>query len=1197
MPFDSLSKDQQDFITKHFKSGTVFSTKKTKSANEQFNDDLQRAVTPIYEQANKISRTIDTLESRGYEHTPFELYRGVLAEIMSEIPKTMKAKMNELKNREVPSFDHIKSQLQQLEDRLAKRIQTIKEGRNVDKATDDDALTHQKETIANKVQIEIDQHQTKALSAIREVKEKTTLAFFEDVKARDKAIAAYHALYEEVSRTMSGYASKEAQDKNVLPEPFRGLCETARNKYFQATDKLLEEMDSLTEKDQVDQSALNEMLSSAKYADLDNVKREKVRMAAIETETEKVANALEMQKEKMESLREEYRNADGAEKKKLQARYEALKGHIQNIEARQVQLETFKKDQVVRERRLVAAADMARLAGERVVGMDSVDLPDEDPDWIDTSKARGNSADTVLQNIEHMRTLVEACAKREMIIPKLSKDEAPVMELSAAEAKSLLIMLKAAENYTNAGRLEMAEALYFEVRELKSQFTSAREAMRLPAPVPPQPSIAKKLIQTLTDLEADANNMWGVGAFGAEEQIAKCQKLRERVKDAEEKGKFIETPNLCEAETEELREAIGNLEEPDSAYRDSFNKKASTATKKADEIAKFLDGALKTAPITEQDIIEVPGTPYEEKQLKYLVRTDEIIMVTLPDGKVEKRKIITKQGRGGEVHGKSEGKKIPVKVLEAMHSRNQALRAMTETGAMGLGAEQMLEDYTNEANAWLEDVQKNGETHYPELAQLITDCDKIFKKGKVAEFIPDDFGTVKAKYDSFKDGYLKKMPSDAKKEGDNIKEWVEALESAAGQIETAYKAHKMVYEGILADLKGKKNKSEDGAAVGKLMQELLSKKPEELFKGASDPDKIAELSKALQQFEWVKKFYAHKKNQSLGLSPKQMDGDWMNKTKTAYKKLDSKVGTNVKEAGEELEQLRNDMKDFNTKMSSLNDVTGADLAARLIELCDMLSKSAESAVDERQASVDYVKKLGELSTALKVTKRNIKALGRNPAALQLKDQLDALEARRKGTKTKMKSDEAYEQGLKELEEIAMDLADLDGQVADVSPGKMVTLNAVRIATRLPALEKFMKGMKDQADQLASKDIRPRMEDMETDKQEEIEPAVVKVDSNLKQVKDVLDLTELKKIGAAIDKALDEAQDKESPKNTKAARVKLREEALKEIRKIRSRLEAHPAVTMYGENPFDGGQRLRLVGTALHHLEVVVLACVDPREAD
>ncbi len=1192
MPFDSLSKDQQKFITDHFKAGSVFSLKKTKSANEEFNDDLQRALTPLYERANKISKTIDTLEAKGYEHTPFELYRGVLEDILSEVPKIMKTEKKKLKNREVPSFEPVASQLKELEDRLAKRIAQIKAGNNVDKATDEDKRTHDKETIANKIQVEIDQHQTMALDVFRDVKAKTKLAFFDDVQARDKAIADYKTLHAGVSKTLTGYASKEAQDDTVLPEPFRELCETARDNFVRDGDTLLAVLDALTKKDQVDQDALDGMLASETYAGLDNVKLEKARMAVIQSEAKKLTDALASQKEKLEALRAEFREADADEKKKLRGKYEALTGHIANIESRKAQIEGFKKGQLERERQLVAAADLARLASERVVGFDGEERPDEDPGWIDPSLSSGKSPEAVLEDVAALRVAVGAAAKRQLIIPKLVKEEPPVMELTAAEEKTLLAMLKAAENYANAGRPEMAEALCFEVRVLKGQFTSARHAMKLPPAPPPVPSIAKQLIATLTALEAEANDRWGLGAEGAEEQITECQKLRKKVQEAEDKGKFIETPDLYEKETDDLRKAIDLLVATVGAS-DEFKEKAGLAGKKADEIAKFLNGALKTEPLTDKDIVEVPGTAYSEKELKHLVPADCVIMVDV-DGKPEKHKIVTKQGRGGQVRARRDDKDIPFEVLEAMHSRNQTLRAMTETGATGPGAEKMLEDYTKEANDWLDDVQKNGSTLYPELAELIKDCDKIFAKGKVAEFIPDDFGTVKTKYDAFKAGYMKKMPSVAKEEGDKIKEWVEALESAATRIATAYKAHKKVYEGILADLKGKKNKSEDGAAVGKLMEDVLSKSPEELFKGASDPDKVEALSKALDHFKKVKKFY---ESNSKTLSAKQMDGKWMTDTKAAYKKLDSKVGDNVKEAGEELAKLRQDINDFNDKMSSLDSASGSDLAERLIELCDSLWNSAKNAQEEFYAARNYHKKLDELAEALKLTKGRIRSRGKIPAALQLKDQLDALVARHKGTKAKMKADEAYDQGLTELEEIELDLKDLDELVAELEPGKKVEINAVRIGTRLPALEKFLEGLKGKSGELVEKDIRPRMDDMESEKQEEIEPAVAKVDGNLKQVKDVLDLKELKKIGVAIDKALDDAQAKPEPKNTKAARIKLREAALKEIRALRSRLDAHPAVKMYGENPFDGAQQLRLVNTALHHVEIAVLGCVSPKEAD
>ena len=87
---------------------------------------------------------------------------------------------------------------------------------------------------------------------------------------------------------------------------------------------------------------------------------------------------------------------------------------------------------------------------------------------------------------------------------------------------------------------------------------------------------------------------------------------------------------------------------------------------------------------------------------------------------------------------------------------------------------------------------------------------------------------------------------------------------------------------------------------------------------------------------------------------------------------------------------------------------------------------------------------------------------------------------------------------------------------------------------------------------------------------------------------------LKKIGREIDELNDKA---EAGARNKADRIKLREAALAELRKFRNVLEKHPAVQLYRGNPFDSGTAVQLVNTAMHQVEIAILACVSPHEAD
>ena len=1214
MPLD-LSEDQQKFIQKHFKSGGVF--KSTKTANQKFNEDLQKTLETIYDRANAISKEIDDMGAK-YEHMPTSLYSGTLEEILKEIPKTMKAAKKQLKNREIPSFADVENQLKELEDRLALRKQQILDGKNVDKPTDEDARLATKEKIADTIKTEIDRYDTATRGKIREIKAQTEYAFVKDGKDRDAKIAAYKVLYDDVSKGAVSYIGKELSNHAVTPETFQQALEALRNRLTADGDKLLNDLDEIAKRPQSNKVSQEQirLLFADEYKDRPAVQREQARMAAIDAEKTTIDSALTAQKDKLKKLMEDWKEAGKklqeleastddnkdteiaklqAKRKKMRGEREALKGNISNIEMRAGQLQAYKDDQLSREQRLVAMAELGKLATERADALPSDEVPDVDPDWLDRSEASGISADLVLKAIAELKTRVEAAAKREVVIPKLTKNENPIMELSKEEAATLVKMLDTAKTYTDQGDPALGEVLCREVRLLKGQFAAARDNLKMPPAVKPDPSPAKQLKQQLIDLEAKANDLWGLGADAATPLIKQCQDLRKQVADADLAEKFDETPDLFKTEVKTLADQIDELEVPDNPNAEELRKKAETATKQADAMSNYLDQALKTEPITSKDIIEVPGTRYEDKDLKHLVPADAVIMV---DG--VKHKILTKQGRGGQMRARRDDKDIPFEVLEAMHARNQALRAMAATDTAGPGAVQMLEDYTSESAKWLEQVEKEGSRVYPALEKIISDCDKVFQKGEVATYIPNDFGKVKSQYDEFKAGYLKKLPLDAEKEGGIVKTAVDALEVTAGKIKTSFEAHKKVYDSILADLTGKRNSSDNGAAVGKLMQDVLSRKPEDLFKGASDPAKVEELSKALKQFESVKAFYA---KYAKTLSPKQMDGKWMAEVKAAYKTLDSKVEDNVNDAGDTLAELRRKINAFNDRMAGLDTAKGTDLATKLIEMCALLTQSAKAATEAHNKKVDFNKLADRLKSELATMKKEIKSMGKAAIAQQWKSTRDGFEAQLKAVKARMKADEAYGDGQSELETLERNMADLNDQMTGIVPGKPVKIDAARCTDRITTLETCIKRVQTAAKGLTDDRIKKEVDTMPTETEAEtsakqaVSSKLGSVKTNLSKIEGIMDLTAIKALGTKIDDALDKAQAKDNPVNTKADRVKLREQGLKEIRKIKWELEQHPVVSLYGGNPFDMASDLRVAKTALQQVEVAVLGCVNPKEPD
>ncbi len=1209
MPFDDLTDQQQTFILKYFKSGAI--RKKTKARYEDFNWRLQQEVVPLYDKINALKALLGRIEAaeadvpEGVPMVPVSLYQGLLAEYEGQIESILAKGRKLIKSGQIPDFSPVQTGLGQLETRLKEQFERMRAGARAQTLSNSEKLLSGKESAVGEHQDMLDLHYTGTNDAYRAACKMMASARLDAITERDAKYTEYNKAYLAARTALTDLLKRQGTDDSVDVPTFTQACAQIVHEFTSKGDTLKDRIVALGNLPPLTQEDLDTIKAQDAFKDTAPVVISAQRKAALDAEVAKLAGnmddesipedqrspgAIAAQKQKLEDLRTEYRSAGEAERKKLKGQYEALNAQIEKLELRKAQLEAYAEKEISRDRQIVASLQAAQQA-KTVANALGVVLADEDGDlgaldfpWLD-GPAPGADSTVVMAQILDARTKVEADAQLDLTVQKLSPDEPTPKKISQDECDTLLTMLGQAEQLVEEGRIDIAEKLVAEVRRLRLEFAKARIALRLPVISKQRPSQAKALIGRLEAIRQDANDAWGQGVAQAAALAKDADDLINQITTDEVAGHFIHTPDLHKSDVEGLRTRVDEMMRTIAPVPIS-----ETARKNADDtanaISDFLDSALKTKPLKDTDIIREPGRTYPEQVEKHLVPRENLIMVEV-NGKMEQHKIVTKVGKGGvESASRSRGEKVPKQVLEAMVARNHALRAMTEVDTPG--GEAMLETYRAEAQAWFDDVSANGETIYPYLAKLISGCDKVLKKGEIATYIPDPFPAFKTRYEKFKDGYLQQKPSDAKAEGDALKQELVTLERAAKEIvKPEYEIVKGKYDGLLATLTGKQKKGEP-ETLGGFIEAFLAKTPEEVFGDVSkltqDGAKAAEAARA--RFVKLQEFY--KKN-SKKISPKSVEGPWMTDAKAALKTLDTKIESNIAEARTKLTEIEQAVTAYHSELSDMGKLSGDDLAKKVNELCKEIQKSALAAGEAYNAKVRFNKARARLKDALKAELKELKKLGKNPIAQDLKNEADALEARRKGAGSKADADEDFASGLSEMEDIERDLETITANRADLDPSARVKIKKIRIGERLSTLENVLEKLNARASELAGKDIVAALSETQKDT---LAQDVAVIDAGLKKIGTVISIADLKRITDEID-----AKNDDEAKSWKAERVALRERALKEMRALRAKLDTHPAAQLYAGNPFDRGTNMRLVLSALHHVEIAVLSSVSPKDPD
>lgn len=1194
MPLDELSPEQIKFISKYFNTSVFRSKEKDQQANAPY----EKAATAIFKEINRIRALIDHVADT-YEHAPVSYYESQLETLNIAAHDAIRAAKKEIKEGKAPDFSSVDKGLKELEQRINARVLQQQSGQGVDGAAG--LKEKHGETAINALQSDLGKAELVFGRALREM----TQASDEDCNKRAVAIREYRKLYATSLEGLGKQIETLVQDGGVTPDACKQALDKSLNDFRTKAKPHLDELDKLLNAPPRDYAAEQKKLKTDdKYTTQDVVKRAQERTDAAKTEIKKLDEAIKKQQEKLDKLKKEFAEARNEDRAAAKTAFTNAKAQLANLQSRQQQLSGFVKDTDKRDRTLIDTTSRY----ENILGFaltlntamkdGHASSVDELSELVNALKARPigfvepSSADDVTQRIDAMRDEIAAAAKREVVLPKLSPTEPKMFELSDKESAALNALLDVAAKCVADGKLDMAAALIERVTADKRAFLTARQSLMLPAPLPPVPEDSKAFALRVAGFQGRLRDLIAVGAVrtnpkdrDAKKLLADLTTLGDQVRDDVKKNVPVDFVAMNK-KLDEFRGKIDDLKPPQPSKELTEARKKATAT--GQTVDKLLDKLMRTEKITDDDIIEVPNRKYTKDELKKLVRLDEIIEVEV-NGKIEQHKILQHhKGKGGQDLARREDKSIPREATDALRRKSLTLKMMSEVDTPE--SAEAMEAYRLEVETLAKDIETHGDTKYPKVEEIIEACKKTLKDGKVAEYIPANFATVKAGYDKFLTEWKSKGPSDALKAAEDFQTEIDKLEKAAVLLKAEYEKAKESCKSILADLKGKKNKDGDSDPLGKLMKAKLKMTPDELFAGLNFSGNDAlfqQVVQAKQDFAAVKKHYA----ESTLHKSDTMNGAWKTKAETAMSKLRTKEAGNVTEAVKDIGDIRNEMHSFAEDMGKIDTSSGEDLAKLLIAMVAKMKASADEDVKTDKEAGGYWTAKKSVKEKTKEAKALAKTKGKNPVAKLLLDQTRGIEKQREGITSETEADGTWRLGLGSLERLERDLDDILRRLGQTEKDKGEKVKNMRIGSKPEVLAKLVQDLLNSAKDVVAKVVRPMIP---TGDPEGLTASVDTLEKTLAAI--VLpDLGELKKIGAQLDQANDDSE--KGVRKTKAERIEGREKALAEIRKFRNALDNHPGIKLYRTNPFDSGDAVRLVQTALHQTEIAVLACVSPREKD
>lgn len=899
-------------------------------------------------------------------------------------------------------------------------------------------------------------------------------------------------------------------------------------------------------------------------------------------------------------------SADG--KKALEDEYNILKDQIEVIKAREKAFKAFKDGEnarvdammAIREEREAQTAKVAAL----VTAANAPGLRADDPALAFLSDVSLRDAsvlglDPEIDRLKNAGTRAEALTAENVMLQsevarihatvdrghRVTPTEPEMTRISKAEHDMLMDLLtKVAPKLIDAQDLETAAKVHMKVRSLLIAFQNdtARQTAVPPA-APAEPDREKDLVRRLNQLEVPIMALAAKRMVGADalETARKALIAAITVEAAKPQPDW----NGIERQVDTIETDVANpvLPAPSAALLDARDK----AGKARDEINAALAGIYNSDRMSPEEIarIDLPGKvwPKDAKgkttkpEAKDLIAPEDVIWVVENKKKVAYR-IDTKETGGKDIARRGKGHHhVPREMMALIRSDAEVLDLMVDSEVeemAGVTAEFIATAQARHAAV----TDKTANETYKKVEETIKTISEIISKdplighNTLLRMHPDGLAEAKKEFEAFKKDWTRMLPDEAKTGASALLDRFEKIKKESAKLEKTYEASKDFAKASLKSFKTGLDVVDD---MGFFANDLIGKAGPALTK--DDRTALRDVARQMQSVDDYR-------------------GGWMAEIKAAHRLLKEKSTTAVTEGTAMLEKTQADIATFSAEFAQIAKLLDKDTLSRGEQeiIADFARKAArvmESAVEGKrkheEAKDAWTTALKKLEDGIAEAKTEI---AKKALATILEQRRDAIKKRRDAMKDEVKEFQDYDWANRHCAELQADVAQLTKDAkADANKTEDSLFKPVA-GKRAQSVDKWLRQLQSEILRLDFAYLADRADDSQ---KVALDDAFHAVEASMKQAaKGLGDATNLIVQCSQIDAKMAD------PTDAYANKLKRREAAMAECRRIRFALDENPALELFRQNPFPELKptALLMLKGALHSCEMAILDSVDPRTA-
>ncbi|TLP56798.1 hypothetical protein FEE96_20360 [Parasedimentitalea maritima] len=751
----------------------------------------------------------------------------------------------------------------------------------------------------------------------------------------------------------------------------------------------------------------------------------------------------------------------------------------------------------------------------------------------------------------------ETDRKRVVLDAKLFPDEEEITYLDEDQFNILMSIIDEGKKLAEAGKNPEAEFAFIKARSLHQVFRESARMALPPAQEPPLSEI-EKLNKQLASFNVELDRFWGRG--GDEQNTLRTQlKKIAKARDIEV-AKDVPDVASIQAHADNFDKALAQAI---AAYvpqqRDQLARDRAQDAK--NEILQGLLSMYNTKELQEAQLADVPS--------------DKLLVIE-QDGVTKYFEIKTE--RGG-TQDKVSDKHIPREAMDLLLEQATMLELLAQSQSPDCFAE--IEAAVAKGQADLAAISKGG-PDYDYVAKQVKECTKLLAAKRFSSWVPDGLYELKVEFENFKDNYITGyLPAKAKLKVDELHAALEAKKVEATALSKAYDKAEIVVKRVEAKLAGGKKAPKPNLADQ--LRDLIKKGPGALMLGyTSAPGELKEADALLARMK--------KALEDIGpaLESDGLEGEFKSDINTARQTLETKSETGIRTAKAKAEAIE---AKIDGKMAEF-DPSSNGLKA-LEDFAKFLEKEAKGASDRKAAVAEFESGKEKVEASLKHAAATLEKEKSTLASYtEYKNVYDAMKAQFDATK---KITDPV-QGVAQIKPQISSAKQLDDELQNLS----VIKSGKATGPDFPGWEDALKTKMENISQSAS-----NVADSIIDKAKYKPSGVAEEDKALEELKDaaadvagtlrLVTYPNFKKI-LTLDKNIAvEAAAALADTNTvtrKKALALVREKALAEVRRIRTEMDAHPALKVYRGNPFSN-KSWDGFASALHGFDVDVLTKLQP----